>query len=341
VESLVNIIEEDVEYISKSVNFKPLKNRSVLIIGSSGFLGFNFIKTLESIEQQNVTTLIDINPNLFPKGDFNCIEADVTKLHEFPPNIDYIIYIASNASPISYRKKPIETANINVVGLQNVLEFYKDKPIKSFLYPSTSEVYGNPDIIPTPETYNGNCPMHGPRACYAESKRYAETLCYMYHKIYDMPIKIVRPFNNYGPGLSTSDCRLPSDLANAIVADKDIVLYSDGSITRSFCYVADAMMGYWKALFYPKFDVFNIGNDYPEIQVKELASVYKNVGKDLFNYNGNIIYEPSKDSEYLIDVPARRRPDISKARKLLQYNPKVSLTDGTSKYLLHLKGEQK
>ena len=177
----------------------------------------------------------------------------------------------------------------------------------------------------------------GPRACYDEAKRFGETLCYFFNKVYKVPVKIVRPFNNYGPGLSVNDRRVVADFAKSILENKDIVIHSDGSPTRTFCYVADAMVGYWKSLFYKNFDVFNIGIDKPEISIKELATIYREIGKRLFNYSANIIFKKSEDKEYLTDNPNRRCPCINKAKKLLGYNPKIKIHEGVERYLTFLK----
>ena len=201
--------------------------------------------------------------------------------------------MASIASPTFYRKHPIETLDANIWGLRKILDFYKNKEIKGILMFSSSEVYGDPDSknIPTTEKYLGNVSSIGPRACYDESKRFSETLCYLYAQKFGMPISMVRPFNNYGPGMSIRDKRVPADFALAILKNNDITIFSDGSPTRTFCYVTDAIVGYLKALTYGKFDIFNIGIDKPEISIYELAKIYKEKGNLIFNYDKKIRLE--------------------------------------------------
>ena len=260
-------------------------------------------------------------------------------IHEKINDVDYIIHMASIASPTFYRKYPLETVDANILGLRALLEFYKNKDIKGFLFFSSSEVYGDPDpsYIPTPEDYRGNVAMIGPRACYDESKRFGETLCYLYAEKFHIPISIVRPFNNYGPGMRLNDKRVPADFAKAVVENKKLVMYSDGKPTRTFCYVTDAIVGYLKALLYEPFDYFNIGIDKPEISVKELAEIYKEAGSVIYNFDQSIEFRESAEPSYLTHNPSRRCPDISKARKLLNYAPSISVVEGVHRFLSFLK----
>ena len=173
----------------------------------------------------------------------------------------------------------------------------------------------------------------GPRACYNEAKRFGETLCYLYAREFGLPVTIVRPFNNYGPGMRLDDRRAPADFARAVVGGEDIVLYSDGTPTRTFCYVADAVAGYLKALVYGEFDVFNIGSDGPEISIRKLAEIYVEIGKKLSAYGGRVRSELPEDKEYLTHNPTRRCPNIDKARRLLGYSPKIGLQEGVERHL--------
>ena len=203
----------------------------------------NFIRGMPEWLQR-----LDQNENL------TLVKHDITNpLPGDMDNFQFIIHAASIASPTYYRKYPIETMDANVNGLRSLLEYCrqqdeKNKPIEGFLFFSTSEIYGDPspENIPTPETYRGNVSCTGPRACYDESKRYGENLCVNFARQYGLPIKIVRPFNNYGPGLKITDRRVIPDFARDVLAQKDIVMLSDGSPTRTFCYVADAIVGYYK-----------------------------------------------------------------------------------------------
>ncbi len=152
-----------------------------------------------------------------------------------------------------------------------------------------------------------------------------------------MPISIARPFNNYGPGMNLGDKRLPADFAKAIVEGKDIEIFSDGSPTRTFCYISDAITGYLKVMLYGKLEAFNIGIDKPEISVKDFSAFFTAHGKEIFDYKGKIEFAQSEDKEYMTDNPNRRRPDISKAKNLLNYNPKFLVNEGIGRFLTFLK----
>ena len=258
---------------------------------------------------------------------------------------NFIIHAASIASPPFYRKHPIETMDANVNGLRNLLEYAqlkksKGSAIEGMLFFSSSEIYGDPtpDSIPTPESYYGFVSCTGPRACYDESKRYGETLCVNFSSQYDIPVKVARPFNNYGPGLKIKDGRVLPDFSNNVLRGQDIILRSDGSPKRTFCYIADAVVGYFKILVNGRNgEAYNIGVQKPEVTMKDLAECLVAVGSELFGYSGKVIHRPSKEASYLIDNPQRRCPVIRKAREELGYNPSISLTDGLRRSLFWYK----
>jgi len=348
---MLNILVKDLNYIyenNKSNYF--FKNKVILITGASGFLGSyfsNFFCYFHKELKIKKIILNDLNINKIKKNLINkplkkCefLNSDITKINSsvYKLNkVDIVIHAASIASPTFYRKNPLKTAEANVDGLKNLLNFSLKKKVKRILYFSSSEIYGNPDAknIPTKETYNGNVSSIGPRACYDESKRYGETLCYIYNQQHKLPIRIVRPFNNYGPFLNKSDKRLPSDLLNTILDNNNIILHSDGKPKRTFCYVADAICGYLKVISYKKFDVFNIGNDDEEISVLKFTKIFREVAKKYINYSGNIIFRKSNDIKYLTDNPQRRKPCLKKSRKLLKYHPKIKLKQGLKNYLMY------
>jgi dTDP-glucose 4,6-dehydratase/UDP-glucuronate decarboxylase len=230
----------------------------------------------------------------------------------------------------------------NVYGLRSLLEYCKKqkdngKPVDGFLFFSSSEVYGDPSQknIPTPETYNGYVSCTGPRACYDESKRYGETLCVNFARQYGLPVKIARPFNNYGPGLKITDKRVLPDFARDVIAGRDITLLSDGSPTRTFCYVADAVIGYFKILLRgQKGQAYNIGVEKPEISMLDLAELVAELAKDLLDYKGKVIYQKASERDYLIDNPNRRCPNIAKAMAELSYNPSIALEEGLRRSLI-------
>jgi UDP-glucuronate decarboxylase len=340
------IFKEDLLFIHKNINTNYFRNKKILITGSEGFLGFylknyftNYFKKLK------LSKLYLADLNLKKKSYLKKIvnlKFDVTKdkVEKISKNLDIIIHAASIASPVTYRKHPLKTADSNVLGLRKLLEYSKSRSSKvKILYFSTSEIYGDPpkENIPTDENYRGNVSCTGPRACYDESKRFSETLCYIYAKYFKVPVIVVRPFNNYGPGLKISDGRLQAELGNSIIRNKNIMLFSSGKPTRSFCYITDAIIGYLKALSYPKYEIFNIGNDKDEISVLSLAKLYKKLGQKYINYTSQIIYKKNADKNYLTDNPNRRCPNIKKAKKLLKFSPKISIKEGIKRYLFYLK----
>lgn len=315
--------------------------KSILITGAAGFLGtqfayfFDCLNNSSSIEKPITVYLWDNFIRGYPdwvevfraKENFVVEKKDIIFDSDYP-NVNYIIHAASIASPIFYRKYPIETIFSNITGLKNLLDFsVNNKNIDSFLFFSTSEIYGDPDSnnIPTKETYRGNVSCTGPRACYDESKRLGETLCVNYHNIHGVPVKIARPFNNYGPGLKLSDRRVIPDFFRDIINDDNIVLLSDGSATRTFCYISDAIEGYLRILLSDhNGESFNIGREFPEISMLDLAKKAIDISRKPLD----VEYKRSEDIEYLSDNPLRRCPNIDKARKLLNFNPKISLSDG-------------
>ena len=230
----------------------------------------------------------------------------------------------------------------NVNGLRSLLEYFRrqkerNRLVEGFLFFSSSEIYGDPssDQIPTSESYRGNVSCTGPRACYDEAKRYGETLCVNFAEHYGLPVRAVRPFNNYGPGLKITDRRVIPDFARDILAGRDIIMLSDGRPRRTFCYVADAIIGYYKALVKGKNgEPYNIGVEAPEISIAELAEQMVTIARSLFGYEGKVVLQSSKDLDYLTDNPSRRCPAIGKARSELAYNPSVSLTEGLTRSLI-------
>jgi UDP-glucuronate decarboxylase len=352
------IFQTDLQYIFNKLGKsekEKLKDSSILITGCGGFLGYYLMSFLsEYLDEIGIKKIIGIDN--FKLGKPKWIEDlsksnlkielytfDITEFSSFETNkindVDFIIHMASIASPTYYRKYPLETVDANVLGLRGLLDFYKNKDIKGFLFFSSSEVYGDPfpDYIPTSEDYRGNVAMIGPRACYDEAKRFGETLCYLYAEKFHMPISIVRPFNNYGPGMRLNDKRVPADFAKAIIENKKLIMYSDGKPTRTFCYVTDAITGYLKALLYEPFEYFNIGIDKPEISIKELARIYKEAGLAIFGFNQSIEFREPDEQSYLTHNPLRRCPDISKARELLKYSPSISIDEGVHRFLTFLK----
>ena len=351
------VVENDLNYICEQANSEllQLREKRVLIVGGAGFLGYYLVQSLVWFNKlNNVGIKITVLDNfkrgrpdwldaLQKEGAIEVFEADITKALDdrFPPS-EFVIHAASIASPIFYRQYPIETMDANVNGLRNLLNYSLrcrddfDANVEGFLYFSTSEIYGDPspEFIPTREEYRGFVSCTGPRACYDESKRYGETLSVNFAKVYDLEIKIARPFNNFGPGLKISDGRVISDFSKNILSNENIMLFSDGTPTRTFCYVADAIVGYFKVLVRGrKAESYNIGIEDPEISIREFAKMMREEAAELFNYQGEVVFANSEDEFYLTDNPNRRCPSILKARNHLDFNPQISLRDGLNRSL--------
>ncbi|MEW6246155.1 MAG: NAD-dependent epimerase/dehydratase family protein [Nitrospirota bacterium] len=323
--------------------------RRVLLTGAAGFLGFNFLHFFSYLNKrrspaQRPVQVLAVDNYLRGKSrwivelsqedrNIELRAFDITQ--PWPSDdaaFDFIVHGASIASPTFYRQYPLETLDANVTGLRNMLELARRARIRSMVFFSSSEIYGDPPAheIPTKETYRGNVSCTGPRACYDESKRLGETLCYIYAQKHGVPVKIIRPFNNYGPGLRLTDKRVLPDFCADALADRDIVLYSDGKATRTFCYSSDALTGYLLALL-SRHDgeAFNVGMEAPEISMYELSTL---VSKTAGSARPPVC-RPSSDKEYLTDNPQRRCPDLSKAKTLLGYQPKVDLQTGISRLI--------
>jgi UDP-glucuronate decarboxylase len=316
---------------------------TVLLTGAAGFLGtqlthyFVQLNRLRAVDRPCRLVALDSLARGAPawlaelKGELELVHADIVSQRTFP-RADYIIHAASIASPIFYRKHPIETMDANVQGLRNLLDHAVDQKPKSFLFFSSSEIYGDPDpaFIPTPETYWGHVSCTGPRACYDESKRYGETLCVNFHAQRGVPVKMARPFNNYGPGLKITDRRVIPDFARDILEGRDLSILSDGLATRTYCYVTDAIIGYLSLLL-SEHDgqAFNIGSDRPEITVRELAELMIRVS----GAGSKVLFQSSPDANYTKDNPQRRCPDLTKARELLGFDPRVTLEEGLERTL--------
>ena len=337
-------LSEDTDYIYANLNDKNyFKNKNILITGSNGFIGIYlsnfFIKFFYKLKISKLYLLDNTTSKVkFKSKKIKVIKQNFNSFNLNKIKVDIIIHAATIASPVFYRKYPLETSDANVLGIRKILEYGKSNKRVSILFFSSSEIYGNPDDknIPTKENYNGNVSCIGPRACYDESKRYSETLCYIYAKYFNVSVKVVRPFNNYGPGLKINDGRAPADFANSIIKNKDIVIFSNGKSKRSFCYIADACVGFINSIILKEYKVLNIGNN-KEIEIKTLAKKFVKIGKEMLGYNKKIIFKINPDKNYLKDSPIRRCPDLTYAKSIINYKPKISLEEGIKKYLIYLK----
>lgn len=300
-----------------------MEKKRVLITGAAGFLGSHlcdrFIKEgYDVIGMDNLVTgdLRNIE-HLFKLQQFDFYHHDVTKFIHVPGQIDYILHFASPASPIDYLKIPIQTLKVGALGTHNCLGLAKAKNAR-ILVASTSEVYGDPLVHPQTEEYWGNVNPVGPRGVYDEAKRFMESITMAYHTFHDVQTRIVRIFNTYGPRMRLNDGRaLPAFIGQALRGE-DITVFGDGSQTRSFCYVDDLVEGIYRLLLSDYAYPVNVGNPV-EISLLDFA-------KEIIALTGSkqkIIFKPLP-----VDDPRQRKPDISKAKSLLGWEPRVDRATG-------------
>lgn len=313
---------------------------NVLVTGGAGFIGSHLCAALiekgySVICVDNFLTGSRTNiENLMSHERFAFIEHDVTE--EIQPatfeiqNLDYLYHLASPASPVQYQNHPLETLHVNSMGTEHMLKLAQ-KMGAAFLYTSTSEVYGDPLEHPQKETYWGNVNSYGPRSCYDEAKRFGEALVYTYVHRYSVNARMVRIFNTYGPNMEKDDGRVVSNFVNQAIHEEPITLYGDGNQTRSFCYVSDMVAGIIAAMETEGTagEVINLGNP-DERSMNEIADI-------IVEISGSS--SEKKYAERPADDPARRQPDIAKARKLLNWEPTVPLKEGLTKtieYFRHI-----
>lgn len=312
--------------------------KRVLITGAAGFLGSHlcdrFIKEgMQVVAMDNLITgdLKNIE-HLFKLEQFEFYHHDVSKFVHVPGELDYILHFASPASPIDYLKIPIQTLKVSSLGTHNILGLARVKKAR-VLVASTSEVYGDPHVHPQNEEYWGNVNPVGPRGCYDEAKRFMEAITMAYHEFHGLETRIVRIFNTYGPRMRLNDGRvLPAFIGQALRGE-DLTMFGDGSQTRSFCYVDDLVEGIYRLLMSNYHLPVNIGNP-DEITIKEFGEeILKLTGA-----NQKLIVKPLPK-----DDPKQRRPDITKAKEILGWEPRVSRAEGlaiTYKYFKSLSKEE-
>lgn len=300
-----------------------MEKKRILIAGAAGFLGSHlcdrFIKEgFHVIAMDNLLTgNIKNIEHLFPLQDFEYYHHDVTKFIHVPGKLDYILNFASPASPIDYLKMPIQTLKVGSLGTHNLLGLAKEKKAR-ILVASTSEVYGDPNVHPQTEEYWGNVNPVGPRGVYDEAKRFLESITMAYHNFHGVETRIVRIFNTYGPRMRLNDGRaLPAFMSQAL-SGQDLTVFGDGKQTRSFCYVDDLIEGIYRLLLSDYHLPVNIGNP-EEITLNQFA-------EEIIALTGSkqkIVYHPLPK-----DDPKQRQPDITKARTLLGWEPKVGRQEG-------------
>ncbi len=349
----IDVVGEDLLEIDQEIKdiSHKLGGKTVLIAGGAGFLGRYLVSTFDYLNKNSLNTpckvivldnlLSGLKENVQENENIKLIQHDISKEFKTEEKIDYIIHAASLASPVFYNKYKLETIDAGYLGTRNLLEIARKNNLENYLHFSSSEIYGNPlpEFIPTKEDYLGNVSCNGPRSCYDESKRVGEALTATYREVYGIPTTIVRPFNTYGPGMRLDDGRVISNFVAAALNGKDIPMYRGGNQTRTFCYIADATAGYFKALLSPGNGerIFNIGNDGQEIKMKHLAELVLGL---VGNKNAHINYIKDTMSVYHDKVdPDRRCPDLTRAREVLKYEPKTNLVYGLKRFINWVEGE--
>ena len=347
------MLREDVETIAQGIREEAgrLSGRTILLSGGAGFLGRYFLETFRHLNAhvlERPCRVISVDNYITGQRDGHfgvnddphvlSLWGDVTFPLPLREPVDYIIHAAGLASPVYYQQYPLETIESAVVGARNLLNIARaQEQLRGFLLFSSSEIYGDPapGAVPTPETYCGNVSSVGPRACYDESKRLAETITMIYHQKFGIPVTIVRPFNVYGPGMRHDDRRVVPMFALRALGGEPLPVHGDGHQTRTFCYITDAIVGFLKVLLAGQpGSVYNVGNDDTEIPMKDLAQLFV----ELSNRGARVDMIPYPDTSPAGE-PQRRCPDLTKIRTELKYTPRVSLREGLERFLTWAAGE--
>ena len=313
--------------------------KTVLLTGSGGFLGRYFTQVFTELNAVLETPCRLIAVDNFITGrlvgapedsaTYRFEQRDVIEPFDPGERVDFIVHAAGIASPFYYRAHPLETLDVAIQGTRHMLELAKANDARLVFF-SSSEIYGDPDPanVPTPETYKGNVACQGPRACYDESKRVGETLCYIYHQSHGVQTNTIRPFNVYGPGMGERDKRVLPNFANQIKGGRPLKVYGSGVQTRTYCYITDAMNGFLRVIATgTPGEAYNIGNPTPEVSVMDLVAATREA------VDGEVLAEVvDYPDSYPADEPQRRCPDIAKARTDLGYAPKVDLVEGLRRF---------
>jgi len=316
--------------------------KTILLTGARGFLGRYFMEIFARLNErvlEQPVRLVGLD-NLLTAGksgaeipDYPGIEFinhDVIQPFSWDGPLDYVIHAAGIASPYYYRAYPLETLEVAITGTRRMLELAEEKAAR-FTFFSSSEIYGDPDPkhVPMAESYRGNVSCQGPRACYDESKRVGETLCYIFHTKDGTHTNTIRPFNVFGPGMQETDYRVLPNFASRLKAGQPLNVYGSGNQTRTFCYITDAMVGFLLVVLKGVAgEAYNIGNPKPEISMVELVERIEKVLDRPVDHN--VIEYPDS---YPADEPNRRAPDIRKARLQLEFDPNVELDEGLGRFL--------
>ena len=305
----------------------------IVVTGAAGFIGSHLCEVLldrgdSVVAVDNLRTGAMANIAHLRDRDFEFIRHDVTRYIEVEGPVDFVLHFASPASPVDYLELPIQTLKVGSLGTHNALGLAKAKGAK-FLIASTSEVYGDPLVHPQDESYWGNVNPNGPRSVYDEAKRYAEAVTMAYHRYHKVETRIVRIFNTYGPRMRLHDGRAVPAFMSQALRNEDVTIFGDGSQTRSFCFITDLVDGILRLMASSTNDPVNIGNPH-EVSIEEIArTIIALVGS-----KSSLVYRPLP-----VDDPKQRQPDITRARTLLGWEPKVGLEDGLKKTVGYFKAK--
>ncbi|MEP6755247.1 MAG: UDP-glucuronic acid decarboxylase family protein [Chthonomonadales bacterium] len=305
-----------------------------IVTGGAGFLPSHLCDRLiaEGLEVLALDNFVTGNrenvEHLLSNPKFKLVEFDVTNPLVVDGSVDFVFHLASPASPVDFPTIPIEIMRVNSLGTQMALDLAKEKGAKFFIS-STSEVYGDPLVHPQPETYWGNVNPIGVRGVYDESKRYGEAITMAYHRFYGTDVRIVRIFNTYGERMRLDDGRVVPNFIGQALRGDPITVYGDGKQTRSFCYCSDLIDGFWRLMQSSYVGPMNIGNPTERTMLEFAQEIKRLTASD-----SPIVFEPLPQA----DDPKQRRPDITKAKAILDWEPKVSLEEGLSRTISHFRG---
>lgn len=338
-----SIVEGDLAWItSADVPWEKLAGKTILVTGGNGFLPAYLVETIlflnEGFNSHSPSKVVALVRNedrarerfssYDGRSDLSFLVQDVCSPLDMRGDLDFIIHTASQASPKYYGIDPVGTLSANVFGTQRLLNLAKEKKVESFLFFSSGEVYGKLDSsqVPTPEDVYGFVDPVDVRSCYAESKRVGETMCVSWAQQYQIPARIVRPFHTFGPGMKLDDGRVFADFVADIVSHRNIVMNSDGSARRAFCYLADATVGFFTVLFKGQIgEAYNVGNDRGEFSILEFAHMA--AGLYPSRQLKVVVNESAAVADYLKSPIVRNCPDISKIRRL-GWEPAIPIDEG-------------
>jgi len=311
-----------------------MRNKIAVITGGAGFIGSHLCDRLikegfRVICLDNfITGKLENIKHLLKDKNFDFIEHNVTRYIDISGRVDYVLHFASLASPVDYLKFPIQTLKVGSLGTHNALGLAKEKKSK-FILASTSEVYGDPLVHPQTESYWGNVNPVGVRGCYDESKRFAEALTMAYHRVHKADTRIVRIFNTYGPRMRINDGRVIPNFIYQALNNQPLTVYGNGRHTRSFCYIRDLIEGIYKLMLFRINEPVNLGNP-DEFTISEVARLILKLTQS----RARILFKPLPE-----DDPKQRQPDISKAKRILKWQPKIKIDEGLNKTIEWFRGQ--